>query len=174
MCFQKDGKIDQAARCIKSRILTKVVDYVLLVDKFEQQCVVLKCMLIFPWLKDHVQTLVIDQYLSNNALYEHQCLENIKKLYKQAGRCDSQQQFKHIIEDAMVFTTEVFTDGSPIYHMTSTPVNKPHARKSLCLFTNILDVKKTSTHWVGAAKYKHKEIKYWTTPWELKKKRKGN
>ena len=26
--------------------------------------------------------------------------------------------------------------------MTSTPVNKPRAQKSLCLFTNILDVKK--------------------------------
>ena len=64
------------------------------------------------------------------------------KKYKQAGKCDNQQQFKDIIEDAMVITTEVFTDGSPIYHMTSTLVNKPHARKSLCLFTNILDVKK--------------------------------
>ena len=106
MCFQKDGKTAQAARCIKSRIMTKVIDYVLSIDTFEQQCVVLKGMLQSPRLKDHVQTIGIDQYLSNNALYEHKCLENIKKLYKQAGKCDDQQQFKDILEDAMVSTPE--------------------------------------------------------------------
>ena len=58
--------------------------------------------------------------------------------------------------------------------MTSTPVKKPRAQKSLCLFTNILDVKKTSTRQVGAAKSKLKAIEYGTTPWELKQKRKGN
>ena len=29
MCFMKEGKSDQAARRIKSRIMTKVIDYVL-------------------------------------------------------------------------------------------------------------------------------------------------
>ena len=54
--------------------------------------------------------------------------------------------------------------------MTSTPVNKPSARKSLCLFANILDVKnKTATRRVGAAKSKRKSIKYGTTTWILKK-----
>ena len=71
MCFQKNGKIAQAARCIQSRIMTKVIYSVLYVDTFEQQCVVLKGMLQSPRLKDHVQTIGIDQYLSNNALYEH-------------------------------------------------------------------------------------------------------
>ena len=42
----------------------------------------------------------------------------------------------------MVSTTERFTNESPIYLMTSTPVKKLRAQKSLCLFTNILDVKK--------------------------------
>ena len=42
----------------------------------------------------------------------------------------------------MVSTPEIFTNDSPISPMTSTPVKKPRARKSLCLFTNILDVKK--------------------------------
>ena len=57
--------------------------------------------------------------------------------------------------------------------MTSTPVNKPSARKSLCLFNNILDVKKkTATHQVGAAKSEGKEIKYKTTTWSLKQKQK--
>ena len=45
MCSQKDGKTTQATRCIKSRIMTKVIDSVLLIDTFEQQCVVLKLML---------------------------------------------------------------------------------------------------------------------------------
>ena len=54
MCFQKDDKSDQAARCIKSRIVTKVIDYVLFIDTFEQQCVVLKDMLQSPRLKDHI------------------------------------------------------------------------------------------------------------------------
>ena len=127
MCFQKDGKIAQAARCIKSRIMTKVIDYVLSIDTFEQQYVVIRCTLQSPRLKDHVHTIGIDQYLSNNALYEHKCIENIKKLYKQAGKCDNQQQFKDIIEAAIVSTPEGFTDDSTISPMTSKPVNKPSA-----------------------------------------------
>ena len=102
----KEGKYEQTTRCIKSRILTKVIDYVLSIDTFEQQCVVLKSMLRSLPLKDHVQTIGIHPSLSNNALYEHKCLENIKKLYKQAGKCDDQQQFKDIIETAMVSTPE--------------------------------------------------------------------
>ena len=62
MCFLKEGKTDQAARCIKSRIMTKVIDYVLSIDTFEQKCVILKGMLQSPRLKDHVQTIGIDQY----------------------------------------------------------------------------------------------------------------
>ena len=77
----KEGKSYQAARCIKSRIMTKVIDYVLSIDTFEQQCVVLKGMLQSPRLKYHVQTIGIDPSLSNNTIYEHKFLENIKKLY---------------------------------------------------------------------------------------------
>ena len=88
MCFQKDGKTDQVARCIQSRIMTKVIDSVLSIGTFEQQCVVLKCMLQSPRLKDHVQTIGIDQSLIKNAIYEQEIIENTKKLYKQAGKCD--------------------------------------------------------------------------------------
>ena len=42
----------------------------------------------------------------------------------------------------MAYTTEVFTDNSPISPMASRPVNKLSARKSIFLFTNILDVGK--------------------------------
>ena len=64
----------------------------------------------------------------------------------------------------MVYNPEGFTDDSPIYFMTSTPVKKPRAQKSLCLLINILDVKKTATRQVGAAKYKRKAIKFGNIP----------
>ena len=175
MCFMKEGKYDQAVRCIKSSIMTKVIAFFLSIDTFEQQFAVLKGMLQSLRLKDHLQTIGIEQYLSNNAIYEHKCLENIKKIYKHAGKCDNQKQFKDIPGAAMVYTPEGFTDCSPISPMTSAQVKKPSARKSLCLFTNILEVKKkTATRRVGAAKYKRKSIKFGNTPWALKQNRKGN
>ena len=116
-------------------------------------------------MKYHVQNNGIEQFLSNNALYEHKFLENIKKLYKHAGKCDDQQQFKDIPETAMVSTPEGLTKNSPISPMILTSVKKPSAIKPLCLFTNFLNVKRESaTHRVGAAKSKLKAIKYRTTP----------
>ena len=61
--------------------MTKVIDYIILIDTFEQQFVLLEGMLQSRHLKDHVQTIGIEPSLSNNALYEHKCLQNIKKLY---------------------------------------------------------------------------------------------
>ena len=126
MCLQKYGKISQASKCIKSRIMTKMIDSFLLIDTFEQKCVVLKGMLQSPQLKYHVNTIGIDQSLRNNALFEHKCLPNIKKLFKYAGKCDNQQQFKYIIESAMIYTTEVFTDNSPRSPITPTPVKNTY------------------------------------------------
>ena len=69
----------------------------------------------------------------------------------------------------MVSTPEGFTRYSTISPMKSTPVKKTSARKSLCLFTNILDVKnKNATRQVGDAKSKRKAIEYGNTPWALK------
>ena len=48
MCWLKKGKSDQAARCIQSRIMNKVIDYVLSIGAFEQKCVVLKGMFQSP------------------------------------------------------------------------------------------------------------------------------
>ena len=62
----------------------------------------------------------------------------INNLYKHAGKCDNQQQFKDILEGVMVSTPEGFTKNSPLSPMTSTPVKKPIFQKSLCMFTNIL------------------------------------
>ena len=68
--------------------MTKVIDSVIYIDTFEKQCVVLKGMLQSPRLEYHMNTIGIGQYLSNNALYEHKCIQNIKKLYKHASKCE--------------------------------------------------------------------------------------
>ena len=68
-------------------------------------------------------------------------MNNIKKIYQHASKCDNQQNLKDIIDAATVSTPQGVTYNSPNAPMTSTPVNKPSARKSLRLFTNILDVK---------------------------------
>ena len=141
MCFRIDGKSAQSAKCVKYRIMTNVVDYVISVNMFKQQCVVIKGMLQAPRLRYHMKTIGIDQSLKNSALFEHRCIKNIKKLYQHAGKCDDQQQFRDILEAAMISTTKVFTNNSTRSPMTPTQVKKLNAIKSLCLFTNILDVK---------------------------------
>ena len=75
----------------------------------------------------------------------------------------------------MVSNPEVFNNNSPRSPITPTITKKPSARKPLCLFTNISDVKKkTAIRQVGAAESKRKEIKSVTTLWELRPKQKVN
>ena len=100
-----------------------------------------------------MKTIGIDQSSSNNSLFGHIRLQNINKLYNHADKCDDQKQLKDILDAAMVSTPEGFTNNSPRSTMTPTPVKKPSARKSPCLFTNISDVKKkNATSQIGAAK----------------------
>ena len=73
-------------------------------------------------------------------------MNNIKKIYQHAGKCDDQQNLKDILETAPLSTPEGVIDNSPNVHITSSPVKKQSARKSLCLFTNILDVKPTTAN----------------------------
>ena len=87
-----------------------------------------------------MKTIGIDQSSFTRSSFEHRCMNNIKKKYKHAGKCDDQQNLKNILEAAILSTTERFTENSPNVPMPSTPVKKPSARKSLCLFTNILNV----------------------------------
>ena len=42
MRFQNDGKTAQATKCIKSGIMTKVINSFHSIDTFKQQCVVIK------------------------------------------------------------------------------------------------------------------------------------
>ena len=46
----------------------------------------------------------------------------------------------------MVSNPEGFTYNIPISPRTSTPVKKPSARKSLYMFTNVLEVKKKTAY----------------------------
>ena len=79
LCFQVDNKSPHAAQCVKSRILKKVIDSILSIYTFEQQCVVIKCMLQSSRLEDHMKTIGIDQSFSNRSSFEHKCMNNIKK-----------------------------------------------------------------------------------------------
>ena len=91
-----------------------------------------------------MKTIGIDQSSFARSSFEHRCMNNIKKIYQHAGKCDDQHNLKDIIDAAILSTPEGFTDNSPNVHMTSIPVKKPSARKSLSLFTNILAVKPTT------------------------------
>ena len=87
-------------------------------------------------------------------------MNNIKKIYQYAGKCDDKQNLKDIIDAAILSTPEGVKDHSPIFRMTSSPVKKPSARKSLCLFTNILSVEPTTAkRRFVAAKSRHKSMK---------------
>ena len=61
LCFQIDNKSPHAAQCVKSKVLNKVIDSILSIKIFEQQCVVIKCMLQSSLLEDHMKTIGIDQ-----------------------------------------------------------------------------------------------------------------
>ena len=100
-------------------------------------------------------------------------MNNIKNIYQHAGKCNDQQNLKDIIEASILSTPEGFTDNSPNVHFTSSTVKKPSARKSLCLFTNILDVKPaTAKRRFVAAKSRRKAMKVCNSLW--KKQTKGH
>ena len=159
-CFQVDNKSPHAAQCVKSRILNKAIDSILSIDTFEQKCVVIKCMLQSSRLEDHMKTIGIDQSSFTRSSFEHRYMNNIKTIYQHAGNCDDQQNLKDILEADILSTPEGVTNNIPNVNLTSSPAKKPSARKPLCLFTNILDVKPTTAKCrFVAAKSRHKAMK---------------
>ena len=74
-----------------------MIDLILEIHSFEQECVTIKGFLHSERLKQHMVTIGVEKSLSNSAIYEHRCLENIKKLYKSDRKCDNQKQYKAII-----------------------------------------------------------------------------
>ena len=107
------SKSSQAAKCVKSGIITKVVNYILYIDTFEKKGVVLKGMLQSPCLKYHMKTIGIDQSLSNNPSVDQNFLNNIKNIYQHAGKCDDQQRLRDVPDAAMVTNPEEVTYVSP-------------------------------------------------------------
>ena len=83
-------------------------------------------------LEDHMNNICIDQLLCTRPSFEHKYMNNIKKLYQYAYKCDDQQNLKDVLDASMVSTPEVVTDNIPYVPMTSTPVKQPSSRKSLC------------------------------------------
>ena len=116
-------------------------------------------------------TIGVYQSLSNSAIYEHKCLENIKKFYKYDGNCKDQQQYNNIIEAAMIYTPEGFADNSPISPGQYVTVKSQVQKIALSIF-QVLDVKqKTDVRRVGAAKSKRKEITTGSMLWSIITKR---
>ena len=66
-----DSKFSQEFKCVKFRIITKVFNCFISINKIEQQCVVLKFLFQSLRLKDHMKTIDIDQSLSNSDILEH-------------------------------------------------------------------------------------------------------
>ena len=122
-----------------------------------------------------MKTIGIDKSFCNKYYFEQKCLNNIKKIYHHVVKCDDQQKLKAILDATMVLTPQQVKYDIPSLPMTSKPVKKPSARKSLCLFTNILNVKeKRAKRRVGAAEQKRSATKVGNSLWTNKKKRKGH
>ena len=77
----------------------------------------------------NMKTIGIDQSSFTRSSFEHIYMNNIKKIYQHVGKCNYQQNFKYILEAAILYTPEGFTYNILNVHMTSSPVKKPSARK---------------------------------------------
>ena len=169
-CFQVEKKSPRDSQCVKSRVLKKVVYSILSINTFEQKCVVIKFIFQSSRMEDHMKTIGIDQSSFIRSIFEHICMNNIKKIYQYSGKCDDQQNLKDIIEAAILSAPEGVTDNIPNVHLTSSPVKKSSARKSLCLFTNTLAVKPTtSKRRFVAAKSRRKAMKVCNSLWTKQK-----
>ena len=100
---------------------------------------------------------------------------NIKKLYKCTGKIDDQQQYKAIIEVAMVSNTEGLTRISSMDVGTLINMNNTSKRKFLSQFLELLNVKQNnSVHRLGSAKKNHKEIRTDSALWSIITKWRGH
>ena len=52
-----------------------------------------------------MKTIGIDQSLCTQYYFEHKCMNQSKKIYQHAGKCDDQQNLKGISDADMVSTT---------------------------------------------------------------------
>ena len=66
-----------------------------------------------------MKTIGIDQSSFARSSFEHRCMNNIKKIYEHAGKCDDQNNLKDIIDTAILSTLEGVPDNSPNVNMAS-------------------------------------------------------
>ena len=88
-----------------------------------------------------MDTIGVDQYLTNSALYRYTFLVITKKVYKDAGSCDDVQRFKATIEPAMLSNPVMLTKNSTKEVSTSGITNKSSEKKPLCQISNLFYVK---------------------------------
>ena len=81
LCLQVENKSTHAAQCVKSRVLNKAIDSILSIDKFEQKCVLIICMLQSSRLEDHIKTIGIYQKSFSRSYFEHRCMNNTIYIY---------------------------------------------------------------------------------------------
>ena len=55
-------------------------------------------------LEDHTKTIGIDQSSFTRSSFEHRCMNNIKKIYHHAGKCEDKKNLKDIIDAAIIST----------------------------------------------------------------------
>ena len=94
-------------------------------------------------LEEHMKTISIDKSSFTRSSFEHICMNNIKKIYQHAGKCDAQQNLKDNIYAGILSTPEGVTDHSHNVHLTS-DYALPHWKCVLrfcsdCLCINIPD-----------------------------------
>ena len=68
-------------------------------------------------LEDHMKTIRIDQSSFTRSYFEHRCMNNIKKIYQNVGKCVDQQNLKDIIYAAILSTPKGF-----IYESSNVPM----------------------------------------------------
>ena len=66
-----------------------------------------------------MKTISIDQSSFTRSYFEHRCMNNIKKIYQHAGKCDDQKNLKDIIDAAILSTPAGVTNHSPNVHLKS-------------------------------------------------------
>ena len=71
-----------------------------------------------------MKTISIDQSLFTRSYFEHICMNNIKKIYQHAGKCDAQKKFKDIIDAVILSTIEGVTYHSPNVYFLVTQQGK--------------------------------------------------
>ena len=103
LCFQVNSKSTHANQCFKSRVLNKAIDSILSTETFEQQRVVIKCMLQSSRLEDHMNTIGDERSSFTRSSFEQRCMNNTKKINQHAGKCDNQKNLRNILEADLLF-----------------------------------------------------------------------